>query len=193
MILFNFNQDFANQANSSTNTFQLQLDCQSLLFDENFQCSPKKVKCVHVNLSPNFTVPAENFTLYDKYAFTFYEDLDFLDNYAPLPDEKEFAKLSRKPQKVNVEVTFTKEDFVNHLNNYNAYDPYDALFVEDLEFLDKYANVDFDVNVDNTYLSKVVKEETPLVVAEKVESTKPAVLVAKTAERKFNLDKLLRN
>lgn len=149
-----------------------------------------------VKLSPNFTVPAENFATFDKYAFTFYEDLEFLDNYAPLPDNKEVAKLSKKPQKVDVKVNFTKEDLVNHLNNHRDYDPYDVLFVEDLDFLDKYADVDFDVDVNATCLSEVVKEEVAVVVAERVEATKPAVLVAKTVEpveRRFNLDKLLRN
>lgn len=149
-----------------------------------------------VKLSPNFTCPVGNFNTFDKYSFTFYEDLEFLDKYAPLPDDKEVAKLSKKPQKVDVKVNFTKEDLVNHLNNYRDYDPYDVLFVEDLDFLDKYADVDFDVDVNATCLSEVVKEEAAVVVAERVETTKPAVLVDRTVkpvERRFNLDKLLRN
>lgn len=196
-------------------SYTLEMDFESIIFDEYFKNIPSKKNISNQNsqnkveISKNFRIPELNYYVLDKYAFTFYEDLEFMDKFAPIPDNKEIAKLSKKPP-VRKEIKISKENFVIPMSNY-SYDQYDSIFIEDLEFLDKYAPIDEDdcfleynskKSITNNLILCERVEEKSVILAEEIKREKPAVIVSKQSNRfsslnrvseRRNLDMILRN
>ena len=221
-------KNYKNTPNNTTSidckpSYTLEMDFESIVFDESFKNIPSKKNISNQNsqnkveISKNFRIPELNYYVLDKYAFTYYEDLEFMDKFAPIPDNKEIAKLSKKPS-VRKEIKISKENFVIPMSNY-SYDQYDSLFIEDLEFLDKYAPIDKiddcflsdiknkssksefknknsytvevveDKPIKNSFINEIVKNKS-LVVAEEIERAKPSVIVSKHSKKFSSINRM---
>lgn len=175
--------------------YQLDIDFNQILFDKNFKPnlsnkydeSSKTSQIKPKPISEDFMMPY--YYNYDEYESFFEDDLDFIDSYANIPNDKEISKLLLP---IEIEPKPFWDNYV--IPNYPIYDTYDSLFVEDLIYCGHFT---YEPDVCDLYKyeshyskkSSNKEELTIKKVKPVVSKSEPFISNGET----FSLDKYLRN